>query len=449
MTDTTPTEMPKGGMMAKARWAAENTPASRNRAVDLYRAVAILFVVLGHWLLVAPVIRGGELELSILLAEQPWTQYATWLFQVMPVFFFVGGFSNSLSWESARRDPEKKRIWASTRLARLLKPTVPLVLLWAVLAFIAKAFGVDNTTIKNISQAALVPIWFLAVYIVITVVVPLTVALWDKIGFASVLLFAAGAVVVDVIAFGFDQQWLRWSNYGFVWLAVHQLGYWWRRTERPKTWAIGFLALGLAWLYVLIAHLGFPVSMVSVPGEEFSNTRPPTTAMMAVGWVQIGVILLISDWAQRWLLNPRPWSWVIVMNQMIMSVYLWHMTAMIAVIGLAMALGGVGLSMEPGTGEWWSFRPIWLVIFAAMLAPFLAIFLRFESGSRAASSAQPGPWQAIPGAIVTCGGLIMMALSGVGADSPIGVNWIAIAMVLVGVVLAIVRLGGPRTLDAT
>ncbi len=98
MTDTTPMEMPKGGMLAKARWAAVNTPATRNRAVDLYRAVAILFVVLGHWLLVAPVIRGGELELSILLAEQPWTQYATWLFQVMPVFFFVGGFSNSLSW---------------------------------------------------------------------------------------------------------------------------------------------------------------------------------------------------------------------------------------------------------------------------------------------------------------------------------------------------------------
>ncbi len=317
-------------------------------------------------------------------------------------------------------------------------------MLWAALSFVAKAFGVDNETIKNISQAALVPIWFLAVYIMITVVVPLTVALWDRIGFASVLVFAVGAVVVDVIAFGFDQQWLRWSNYGFVWLAVHQLGYWWRKTERPKMWAIGFITLGLAWLYVLIEHFGFPISMVSVPGEEFSNTRPPTTAMMAVGCVQIGVILLISDWAQRWLQNPRPWSWVIVMNQMIMSVYLWHMTAMIAVIGLAMVVGGFGLSVEPGTGAWWSYRPIWLVAFTGMLIPFLAIFLRFESGSRAATSAQPGPWQAVPGAVITCGGLIMMALTGVGASSAIGINWIAISMVLAGVVLAVVRIGGPR-----
>ena len=243
MTDAT-TEMPKGGMQAKARWAAEKTPASRNRAVDLYRAVAISFVVLGHWLLVSPVVRGGELELSILLAEQPVMQYATWLFQVMPVFFFVGGFSNSLSWESARRDPEKKRIWASTRLARLLKPTVPLVLLWAALAFVAKVFGVEDETIKLISQAALVPIWFLAVYIVMTMFVPLTVALWDRLGCAAVVLFAGCAIAGDFIGLGLDQGWLRWSNYAFVWLAVHQLGYWWRRAERPKTWALGIVDRG-------------------------------------------------------------------------------------------------------------------------------------------------------------------------------------------------------------
>jgi hypothetical protein len=55
------------------------------------------------------------------------------------------------------------------------------------------------------------------------------------------------------------------------------------------------------WLYVLISHLGFPVAMVSVPGEEFSNTRPPTTAMLAVGCVQIGVILLMTSPISKWL----------------------------------------------------------------------------------------------------------------------------------------------------
>lgn len=431
--------MPKG-LMAAARWAAERTPENRNRAVDLYRAVAIMFVVLGHWLLVAAVIRNGKVDLAILLAEQRWTQYATWLFQVMPVFFFVGGFSNSLSWASAQRDAEKTRVWAAKRLTRLLKPTVPLVLVWAVLAFIAHKIGVSPDLIAAASQAALVPIWFLAVYIMITVVVPVTAALWDRIGIVSVVLLALGAIAVDTIAFRYDQQWLRWSNYGFVWLAVHQFGYWWRVTARPKTWALALIALGVVWLYVLIAQLGFPVGMVSVPGEEISNTRPPTTAMLAIGSTQIGLIILLTEPVSKWLKNTRPWAWVIMLNQMIMSVYLWHITAMIGVIGVAVWAGGVGLELAPGSGLWWALRPIWVGLYVLLLIPLVLIFLRFEAGSRAVNEKLPGPLQALLGALVTCAGLVMMALSGIGADNLLGVNWIAVGLVVAGVGLATRRI---------
>jgi hypothetical protein len=436
MSDRISDEKMPNGMMARARWAAERTPENRNRAVDLYRAVAIMFVVLGHWLLVAPVIRDGEVTLTILLAEQRWTQYATWLFQVMPVFFFVGGFANSLSWASAKRDPEKARIWASTRLARLLKPSLLLVLTWAVLAFIAGRMGVNPDLINAASQAALVPVWFLAVYIMITIAVPVSAAIWDRIGFLSVVVLALGAILVDCIAFGLDQQWLRWSNYGFVWLGVHQLGYWWHKTTRPNTWAIGFIMLGLAWLYILIAKLGFPIAMVSVPGQEISNTRPPTTAMLAVGCVQIGTILLLTGPISKWLKNVRPWAWVILLNQMIMSIYLWHLTAMIAVVGIVVLLGGIGLDLEPGTGFWWSMRPIWLVLYIIVLIPLVLIFVRFEAGSRAAGENLPGPMQAMLGTLMTCGGLVMMAMNGIGADNMLGVNWVSVLLVLLGVGVA-------------
>lgn len=436
MSDATPTEMPKG-MLARARWAAENTPATRNRAVDLYRAIAISFVILGHWLLVAPVMRGGEVDLTILLAEQTWTQYATWLFQVMPIFFFVGGYANGLSWNSARKDPDRARVWASGRLSRLLKPTMPLVLFWAAAAFIAKQMGVSNELIAATSQAALVPIWFLAVYIMITMVVPFSYRLWDSIGFLSVVLLGLGAVAVDFIAFSFDQGWLRWSNYGFVWLTVHQLGYWWQRAERPKTYAVGFIALGVTALYVLLARLGYPISMVSVPGEEVSNTLPPTVAMLAVGMMQVGVVLLLEGPAKRWLEGARPWSWVIVINQMIMSIYLWHMTAMIVVVGVLVSLmGGFGLSIDPGSAEWWTMRPIWIAVYAAALVPFVLIFMAFESAGRATGTAVPGPAQSMLGALLTCGGLVMMALDGIGAATNLGVNWIAVLLVAIGVFLA-------------
>ena len=111
---------------------------------------------------------------------------------------------------------------------------------------------------------------------VMTMAVPITVALWDKLGIWSVVLLALGAIAVDAIAFGMGQGWLRWANYGFVWLAVHQLGYWWRGAERPKAWALGFVALGVVWLYVLIVQFGFPVAMVSVPGAHRCSFDLPT-----------------------------------------------------------------------------------------------------------------------------------------------------------------------------
>lgn len=435
-TSQTQEKMPKG-LLAAARWAAERTPESRNRAVDLYRAIAIMFVILGHWLLVAGVIRDGELNFVILLAEQRWTHYATWLFQVMPVFFFVGGFSNGLSWTSARKDPVKKSAWAASRLSRLLKPTVPVVLVWALAGLVAHAMGVSVDLISDASQAALVPVWFLAVYIIMTMAVPVTVALWDKLGVLSVGLLALCAIVVDAIAFGADQSWLRWTNYAFVWLAVHQLGYWWGSAQRPKTWALGFIALGVVWLYVLIVQFGFPVAMVSVPGAEMSNTRPPTTAMLAVGSVQIGTILLLTDLAQKWLRNVQVWAWVIVFNQMIMSIYLWHMTALLIVTGVAAyVFGGIGLSEAPGTGFWWAVRPIWVALFTLVLIPFVLIFVRFEAGSKTTAEMRPGPWQAMLGALMTCSGLVVMAMVGLGKENAIGVNWLAVGLVVVGVLVA-------------
>ncbi|MEO0569340.1 MAG: acyltransferase [Pseudomonadota bacterium] len=436
MSETSSDKMPKG-MLAAARWAAERTPESRNRAVDLYRAIAIIFVILGHWLLVAAYMNNGQVELVILLAEQPWTHYATWLFQVMPVFFFVGGFSNGLSWASAQKDPEKRRVWAATRLSRLLKPTIPVVVFWTLGAFIASLWGVSTDLIAQASQAALVPVWFLAVYIIITMAVPVTAAFWDKYGIGSVLILVAGAISVDIIAFGFDQQWLRWINYAFVWLAVHQLGYWWRTAARPAVWALGFVLIGVAWLYALIAQLGFPVAMVSVPGEEISNTRPPTTAMLAVGSLQIGVILLATGPVSRWLMNVRRWSVVILLNQMIMSIYLWHMTALIIVVGISVQLlGGFGLTEAPGSGAWWAARPIWILLFTLLLMPFVLLFISFELPSRTAIEKRPSAMQASLGAFMACAGLVMMALNGLGADALLGINWLAVGLMLSGIYLA-------------
>ena len=79
-------------------------PATRNRYVDGLRAISIAVVVVGHWLMAAPTVASGvRFTLSDMLHVAPWTQWLTWIFQVMPLFFIVGGYANAASLESARR----------------------------------------------------------------------------------------------------------------------------------------------------------------------------------------------------------------------------------------------------------------------------------------------------------------------------------------------------------
>ncbi|NNK79206.1 MAG: acyltransferase [Litoreibacter sp.] len=423
-------------LLSQARAAARQTPASRNRAADFYRTAAICFVVLGHWFLVAPYAPEGQLELRNILAELPWTQYLTLIFQVMPVFFFVGGYSNAASWTSARRSPEKRNIWAAGRLRRLLVPVVPLVILWAIAATIAYQLETDSELVANASRAALIPVWFLAVYLMVTLVVPISYAFWERFGLWSVMALAALAILVDLIGVGLGQSWLRWVNYAPVWLAAHQLGYWWWRGDIGGRGIALLIATGLVWMSILLGPAGYPLSMVSVPGEAFSNTRPPTTAMLALGSIQISLMLLLARPLSVWLQRETPWALVILAGQSIMTLYLWHLTVVIVLVGLSLALGGLGLAIEPGTGAWWAFRPVWMATLILGLLPFMAIFSRFEAGSRAASDRPVGFAQAGIGAVTTCMGLSMLALLGIGWDGLPGFNWIAVFLILAGVTMA-------------
>ena len=124
-------------MWSKARELAEMTPPERNRWVDFLRAVSIMAVVIGHWLMAGLYVdASGELRRGDLLSVAEWTHWLTWGFQVMPVFFLVGGYSNSVSWAATTaKAPLTQdgvyRDWLASRVQRLITPTFPVLLLWA------------------------------------------------------------------------------------------------------------------------------------------------------------------------------------------------------------------------------------------------------------------------------------------------------------------------------
>src|ERR1700759_3733615 len=106
-----------------------NAPV-RNLAVDFYRVAGVLLIVLGHWLAGSVTYHDGSFGRQNPLQDQPWTQWLTWIFQAVPVFFLVAGYAGAVSWSHRRGDGEmSSQTWVRRRLARVLGPTTAYVVL--------------------------------------------------------------------------------------------------------------------------------------------------------------------------------------------------------------------------------------------------------------------------------------------------------------------------------
>lgn len=412
------------GAWKRARELAERTPASRNRYVDLLRAVSILAVVSGHWLIAAPHYDEGAVRLRHMLEVSPWTQWLTFLFQVMPVFFLVGGYSNAAAWSAARERGVDYGAWLYGRLRRLVIPVIPVWCLWIGLTAVARLVDFDAERVSVATQAALVPTWFLAVYVLVALPVPWTYRLWERLGFGSFALLALLAAAVDAVRFLAHLGWFGWWNYWILWAAIHQLGYAWRdgRLGGVRR-ALPWLLAGVTGLGVVIVVFGYPRSMVSVPGEAVSNTLPPSLAMLFLGLAEIGAVLLLEPAARARLERTAVWTPTILVNGMIMTVYLWHMTVCILLVAGLGALGSVALHVPPGTPTWWASRPFWIAALAAAAVPFLLVFSAQE---------RPRPTDHVPGAAAQLAAAFCFC-AGVGAVALLGMSfsdWRAVATAL-------------------
>jgi hypothetical protein len=421
-------------MWSKAAELAARTPESRNRYVDFLRAISILAVILGHWTAAAPYVDArGKLAFTHVLALADWTHWLTWVIQVMPIFFMVGGFSNGITWRAARRDGTRYRDWLAGRLKRLVWPVLPLLVAWVVIGAALYLGGARPELVRVGSQMALIPTWFLAVYLGVVVLVPLSHALWVRLGFLSFWGFCAAAVVVDW-AFFRGQHALGWANYLFVWSAVHQLGYAWS-DEQLADWrrTVPMFLVGLVTLILLTTIGPYPRAMVGVPGDAFSNTTPPKITLIALAAAQGGLLLTLQVPLRRWLVRARPWTATVLVNGMIMTIYLWHLTAMALWIGLAFRLGGIGLHHEPGSAAWWRHRPLWLLALVLTLLPLVLVFARFERPKTSASA--PSALRLVAGAALLVFGLALLAKYGIAGDGWLGLRLWVLALPFLGAAL--------------
>jgi hypothetical protein len=428
--------MQKSGMWARAAEMAAQTPAERNRYVDLLRALSIGAVVLGHWIMAAPHFQAGIPSMDHLLEVQPWSRWLTWLFQVMPVFFFVGGFSNGVSWDSAQKKNQRYSYWLESRMRRLLGPVIPLVFLWGVLGVIGYLSGVHPKFIEIGSQVSLVPVWFLAIYFVIVMLVPLTRAAWHRYGLLSAIVPFVLAIGGDWLFFNTPYQSLAWFNYLFVWGAVHQLGYAWQQGKLGGvTSSVCIAVLGATTLILLTQFGPYPTSLVGVPGQAISNTTPPKLPLVALGLTQIGLLLALEGPMRRWLAKARVWTATVLVNGLIMPIFLWHSTVMMLLIGFCFWVIPNVFFADPGTTQWWAIRPAWVVVYFTLMMLGLPLFLWLEKIVGSTTKRHNHILVVIICAALTCTGLAFLAAGGVTGNGPMGINWLAVCLPLIGAII--------------
>lgn len=404
---------------------AAATPADRDRYLDFLRGLAITAVVLGHWLISVVWLGDDGLRVSAALDLEPATHWLTWIVQVMPIFFLVGGAVNARSWRATRAADGDWAGWVAKRGARLLRPTTVLVWTWMLLGPVALLAGVDSGLIRLGAAAALVPLWFLAVYLLLIMLVPVLLAAYDRLGLLlPVALLAVAAGIDGVEAAGHTTVGLL--NYVVVWSVPTVLGFAWidacleRRALR-----IGMPVAALAALLAAVAWFGYPVSMVGLAGGEGPNT--PSVALGLLGCVQAGLALALRTPLTRWLARPGPWAAVVRLNMIAMTVYLWHLTVMVLVIAALPALG-TWWSVAPLSTAWWLTRPLWVLALAAVLLPVVAALSPIEHTTPRPSGTRSGTRIAMA-AVAASGGIALLTLNGVlvwsAVPSALAVTWAA------------------------
>ena len=283
MTTTATSPAPTGNATSLAAIASQARP-DRNRAINFYRVVAMAAVAFGHWLaLVAVSDTSGQLISGNALEFVPALGWATWLLQVMPLFFVVGGFSSAMSLDSHNAKNGRAQDWIAARLRRMLPPAVVLAATWLVILIAGVSVGqVDLVTAAL--HAAAIPLWFLANYTIDTALAPFVLPAFRRnparfaVCITGAFLFFESLRIARVPA-------VPHVNWVLGWLIFQVMGMAWRDGLLPTGRSLWALAAGFWAATVGLVLSGGPwtISMVNVAGIENSPTAPPTLSLMFFG----------------------------------------------------------------------------------------------------------------------------------------------------------------------
>ena len=367
--------------------------SKRDLTLDLARVFAVLLVVVIHLLEVGVGTGPHGLTISRPLEHQPWFNAVTWVLQIMPLFFVVGGFASLTAWRSLVRRGGGAADYVTTRILRLAQPAFPLFVFYVVVVGAATLIGVDPKLLGPVVLGAGSPLWFLAAYGLCQAVAPFAVHWHQRAPKRTLLVLLLGAIIVDAIRYSTGIVPIGLLNLFFVWVLIQQLGFWYADGwfDRRSWWQLVLVALA-SWATLFPLTNWGPYSP-----DMLTNLNPPTVPLIALGLSQACVLRLLRPALTR-LMSTRPARAVVfLVGSRLMTVYLWHLPIIITLAGVALLIPGA--SPEPGSAAWWWSRiPIYLVVLGLLFALSLLV-ARWERPREMA--APPPGWVVAIAAVLT------------------------------------------------
>ena len=212
------------------------------------------------------------------------------------------------------------------------RPVGIFLLFWAIVGVVAIQIpGLPDEAVSLALPVLLGPLWFLVVYIVLVALAPLMLYLHSRYRLGVIIVLGVLTVTVDLLRFVAEVPGIGWANFLFVWLFIHQLGFFYAdgTVDRLSRRFFGLMAAGGYLLMIGLVQLEtYPASMVGCCADKISNMAPPTLPIMALGIGQVGLAMLLRPSMTRWLARAWPWKAVVVVNSSIMTLFLWHISAL-------------------------------------------------------------------------------------------------------------------------
>lgn len=384
-----------------ARGAASRRPAlGRDTAVDLARAACLLIVVGLHSMMAGITLGPAGIQVTNALEGHPLFAAATWIVQVMPLFFVLGGFASLSQW---RRWDGTSGEYILSRVLRLARPAVLLVAVVGGALAASAVLGVDAELLREVGFRVAQPLWFLGVYLGCSALIPLMVRLHDAAPHLTLAALLAGAVTVDIASDAAPG--LGYLNFLFVWLFVQQLGFWLaegRFASLSRRTLLSVAGGAFATMGVLVLGFGYSADM-------FVNLNPPTLCILLLGIAQVAIFAALRPWLREKSAQPRVAAASAAINRHSMTVYLWHLPA-IVLVGLGFVTLGLELPSPLGA-EWWQSRPMWLVAVGFACVPIALLVARYER-SRPRLAGSPGVARAAASTVLAILGVLVLLAVG-------------------------------------